>query len=80
MKTITLSSNPFSIIELFEMARQDSLLVKTVNGERFFISSADEFDNEVKLLRRNHSFLTKLDQFKQETKTIPFEQVERELR
>jgi hypothetical protein len=80
MKTITLSSNPFSIIELFEMARQDSLLVKTVNGERFFISSADEFDNEVKLLRRNNSFLTKLDQFKQETKTIPFEQVERELR
>ncbi|RKZ45281.1 MAG: hypothetical protein DRR16_23545 [Candidatus Parabeggiatoa sp. nov. 3] len=80
MKTITLSSNPFSIIELFEMARQDSLLVKTVNGERFFISSADEFDNEVKLLRRNHSFLTMLDQFKQETETIPFEQVERALR
>ncbi|MEK8021710.1 MAG: hypothetical protein VSS75_032955 [Candidatus Parabeggiatoa sp.] len=80
MKTITLSSNPFSILELFEMARQDSLLVKTVNGERFFISSADEFDNEVKLLRRNNSFLTMLDQFKQETKTIPFEQVERELR
>ncbi len=80
MKTITLSSNPFSILELFEMARQDSLLVKTVNGERFFISSADEFDNEVKLLRRNNSFLTMLDQFKQETKSIPFEQVERELR
>jgi hypothetical protein len=80
MKTITLSSNLPSVLELFEMARRDSLLVKTTKGDSFFISPTDEFETEVELLRRNHSFLTMLDKFKRETETISLEQVERELR
>ncbi|OAD19866.1 peptidase C14 caspase catalytic subunit p20 [Candidatus Thiomargarita nelsonii] len=78
MKTITLSSNLPSVLELFEMARRDSLLVKTTKGDSFFISPTDEFETEVELLRRNHSFLTMLDKFKRETETISLEQVERD--
>ncbi len=62
------------------MARRDSLLVKTDQGDSFLVSHADEFATEVELLRRNHAFLTMLDEFKEGKERIPLDQVERELR
>lgn len=52
MKTVDISSNILSIKELLDMAKEESLLVKTKDGESFVISSADEFDSEVELLHR----------------------------
>jgi hypothetical protein len=52
-------------------------LVKTTNGDFFFVSPADEFETEVERLRRNHTFLSMLDKFKLEKETILLEQVER---
>lgn len=80
MKTVDLSSAPVSAAELLDMARRDSLLVKTDKGDSFLVSHADEFATEVELLRRNHTFLTMLDDLKQAKDTIPLDQVERELR
>ncbi|MBW1717191.1 MAG: hypothetical protein JRJ77_15445 [Deltaproteobacteria bacterium] len=80
MKTINLSSHQLSVIELLRMARNDALLVKSQDGDTFIISTADEFDSEVELLRQNHSFLAMLDEFKKEENTISFEEVERNLR
>ena len=80
MKTIDLSSEAVSAAEIFEMARKDSLLVKTEKGDSFLVSQADEFATEVELLRRNHTFLRMLDQFKEDKDTIPLDQVEKELR
>ena len=62
------------------MARRDSLLVKTDKGDSFLVSHADEFATEVELLRRNHAFLTMLDEFKEAKDVIPLDQVEKELR
>ena len=73
MKTINLSSHQPSVIELLRMARNDSLLVKTQDGDTFIISTVDEFDSEVELLRKNHSFFAMLDEFKKEENTISFE-------
>ena len=53
MKTIDLSSEAVSAAEIFEMARKDSLLVKTEKGDSFLVSQADEFATEVELLRCN---------------------------
>ena len=80
MKTINLSSHQLSVIELLRMARNDALLVKSQDGDTFIISTADEFDSEVELLRQNHSFLAMLDEFKKEENAISFEEVERNLR
>jgi len=53
------------------MARQENVLVRTEEGELFLISSADDFDTEVQLLRRNHKFLSLLDRLKEDRDTIP---------
>ena len=80
MKTLNLSSVPASTAELLDLARRDPLLVKTDQGDSFLVSHADEFATEVELLRRNHTFLTMLDEFKEQKDRIPLDQVERELR
>jgi len=80
MKTVDVSSSSFSINELPDMAKQESLLVKTKDGESFVISSTDEFDSEIELLRRNHKFLSMLDNFKKSDESIPIDEVEKTLR
>ena len=80
MKTIDISSGLPSIKELLDMAKKESLLIKTKDGESFVISSTDEFDSEVELLRKNHKFLSMLDNFKSGDETIPIDEVEKNLR
>ncbi len=80
MKTIILSSRPPSVDKLLGMARTDALLVKTQDGETFVISSTDEFESEVELLRQNHTFLSMLDEFKKGQDTISLEEAEKMLR
>ena len=80
MKTVALSTKAASVAELLRMARQESLLVTTEDGECFLISSADDFDTEVQLLRRNHKFLAMLDKLKSDRDTIPLEEAEKTLR
>ncbi|MDR4496995.1 MAG: hypothetical protein MRK02_03575 [Candidatus Scalindua sp.] len=80
MKTIDISSGLPSIKELLDMAKKESLLIKTKDGESFVISSTDEFDSEVELLRKNHKFLSMLDNFKSGYETIPIDEVEKHLR
>ena len=70
MKTVNVSSSSFSINELLDMAKREPLLVKTKDGESFVISPTDEFDSEVELLRRNHKFLSMLDNFKRSDESI----------
>lgn len=80
MKTIDMSSDLPSIKELLDMAKKESLLIKTKDGDSFVISSTDEFDSEVELLRKNHKFLSMLDSFKSGNETIPIDEVEKNLR
>ena len=80
MKTVDLSSRPISAAELLDMAREDSVLVKTGKGDCFVVSHADEFATEVELLRRNHTFLTMLDRLKEDADTIPLSEVEKQVR
>ncbi len=80
MRTVELSAQAPSTLELLRMAREDSVLVTTEDGESFLISSADEFDVEVQLLRKNHRFLTLLDQLKSDRDTVSLEEVEKSLR
>jgi hypothetical protein len=80
MKTIDLSMSQISINELLNLARNESVIVRATDGTSFVLSMADEFATEVELLRQNHSFLTLLDSYKQERKTLSLEEVEERLR
>ena len=80
MKTVELSIQAASVADLLSMARKESVLVTTEEGESFLISSADDFESEVQLLRRNHEFLATLDRLKQDRDTISLEEAENTLR
>jgi len=80
MKTLKLTSHMPSVANLLRMALEDTVLVTTEDGDSFIISSADDFNTEVQLLRQNHTFLTMLDDFKKEDEIIPLNEVEERLR
>ena len=62
------------------MAKKDTVLVTTEDGDSFVISNADDFTTEVQLLRHNNTFLTMLDDLKSEEEIIPLNEVEKKLR
>jgi hypothetical protein len=79
MKIIELDASSVLLDELLEMARQETVILKRADNERFVLSLVDEFDLEVELLRNNPEFMAYLDElFKQEA-TIPLEDIEKEL-
>ncbi|MGO8748924.1 MAG: hypothetical protein ACLQNE_23415 [Thermoguttaceae bacterium] len=80
MKTIDLAVNALSIDELLDYARQESVVVRSSDGETFVLSAADELSTEVELLRRNHQFLTLLDSYKQDQRTVSLDEAERRMR
>jgi len=80
VKVVDLSVEPISVAELLDMARSESLLVKTGNGDSFVVSPADELATEVELLRRNHTFLTMLDRLKEDAESIPLAEADKQLR
>ena len=80
MKTIDLSTTSMSLHELLDFARNESVVVKASDGTSFVLSMVDEFATEVELLRQHHTFLTLLDEYKQERKTISLDEVEERLR
>ena len=62
------------------MAREETVLITTEDGESFVVSAADDFESEVELLRRNHRFLSVLDRLKADTEAISIEEAEKSLR
>jgi len=80
MKTLKLTADLPSLSDLLSMARKDIVLVTTEQGDSFVISPADDFETEVQLLRRNHSFLTMLDELKKDKVAVPLEEAEKKLR
>ena len=80
MKTLKLTAHPPSVPDLLSMARRDTLLVTTQQGESFVVTPADDFDTEVQLLCRNHALLTLLDELKKDPETIPLAEAEANLR
>ena len=80
MKTLKLTAHPPSVSHLLSLARRDTLLVTTEQGESFVVTPADDFDTEVQLLRRNHALLTLLDELKKDPETVPLAEAEAKLR
>lgn len=79
MKTVDLSVNLPSVADLLQVARRESVVLRSPEGEEFFLALIDDFTREVESLRQNEKFLEFLDVRGQETETISLEEVKRRL-
>jgi len=79
VRSIKLTAHPPSVADLLNMAREDVVMVTTEDGETFVVSSADDFQTEVQLRRRNHDFLATLDAWKREKEGVSLEEAEKTL-
>ncbi len=66
MRVIELSQTMPGLGELILQARQENVIVKTVEGEEFIFAEIDDFDHEVELLRNSPAFMAFLDERSQQ--------------
>jgi predicted ATPase len=79
VKTINLSNDIPTLIELLKLARKESLILKTDTGEEFVISQIDDFDYELARQRQNQELMAFLDERFQEKGVYTLEEVEQML-
>ncbi|CBN54353.1 MULTISPECIES: hypothetical protein [Kamptonema] len=79
MKTIELAQSNLTIVELMELAQQDTLILKKSDGTEFVLSVIDDFATEVEVLRQNEEFMEFLAQRSRSTKRLSLEEARRRL-
>lgn len=79
MKTITVSQNSKNIIDLLQQAQHGNLILRSPDGIEYILAEIDDFDREIALTRQNEELMELLDRRARQTKTIPLEEVKRQL-
>jgi hypothetical protein len=77
MKTLDLSKETCSLIEVLEIAKSDAVLIRSASGEDFLLEPADEFDREVAALGNSASFASFLEKRSLETGAVPLAEARR---
>jgi len=78
MKAISLKQNLLES-KVFDMARQEPILLLMPDGREFILSPADDFEAEVSTLRNSISFQAFLEERRKCQVKIPLEDIEREI-
>ena len=79
MKTIAVSPQAAEVNALLEHARDEDVLVQTADGSEFLLTAVDEFDQEIARTRQNAKLMALLDERARQTKTVPLDEVKRQL-
>jgi len=79
MKMINLAQETADLEQLLNLARKEPVLLLTLEGEEFCLAEADDFDQEVEVLRNSPVFQKFLDERSQDKQTISLEELEEEL-
>lgn len=79
MKTIELAQSNLTVVELIELAEQDSLIIRKPDGTEFVLSIIDDFAAEVEALRQNEEFMEFLAQRTRSTKRLSMEEARKKL-
>ena len=79
MKTFNLQEQQPSLAELLQAARGEPVLLVEPTGGEFLLSTANDFDAEVKALRASPAFQAFLDERSRPTRARPFNEYVREL-
>jgi len=79
MKTVNLAEEKPDLEQVISLAQQGPVLLLTADGREFLLSEADDFDQEVEALRASQAFQRFLDERSQYSRTIPLEEIEKEI-
>ncbi len=79
MKTIDLTQETITIIDLLRMANQDSLLILSKDGHQYILEEADGFKKEVAMLGKSDKFKKFLEKRSKEEATISIDELEKKL-
>jgi|HubBroStandDraft_2_1064218.scaffolds.fasta_scaffold918287_2 hypothetical protein len=79
MKTISVPAQSAEVNALLAQARQEDILVRTADGTEFMLTAIDDFDEEVARTRRNVELMVLLEERAKQAKTIPLDEVKRQL-
>jgi hypothetical protein len=80
MKTIELLSETApSLEELLELAEQESVLLKTLDGREFILSEVDDLSQEIEQIRNNPELMEFLAQRSQEKEKFSLDQAKQKL-
>ena len=80
MKTVDLGKERVDLEAVINLARHEPVLLVTADGKEFCIAEADDFENEVRLLRESQSFQKFLDDRSACRRRIPLEAIEGEIK
>ena len=79
MKTIELAQSNLTVIELVELAEQDTLILRKPDGTEFVLSAIHDFAAEVEALNQNQEFMDFLAQRSRSTKRVSIEEARKRL-
>ncbi len=79
IKTVTIPEGSQEIRALLDQARDEDVIVRLSDGSEFMLSAVDDFDREIAHTRRNEKLMALLDERAGQTRTIPLEEVKRQL-
>jgi len=69
MKTIYLSRENPTLLDLLALADKDNVILRTREGREFVLAEVDDFSREVELVRQHEELMGFLAQRSQEIKT-----------
>lgn len=73
MKMIELAQSTLTLIELIELAEEDTLILRKSDGTEFVLSAVDDFAAEVNSLSQNQEFMEFLAQRSRSTNRVSLE-------
>jgi hypothetical protein len=79
MKVIELNQNHPTLDEVIGMAERELVVLRKPDGSVFALSSVDDFDLEVELLKRNPEFMKLMERLSAERASISLEDLRKEL-
>jgi hypothetical protein len=74
MKTVDLAIATPNLPALLNIASEENIVLRTVDGREFVLAEIDDFDREVELVRQNEELMEFLDQRSRTTQTYTIEQ------
>ena len=79
MKTVKLTREPPSLMELLALASEDNLILITGEGQEFVLAEIGDLDDEIELVRQNKDLMGFLAQRSYDTKKYTLRQVREKL-
>jgi phosphoserine phosphatase len=79
MKIIDVPLDSTFLLSLLTEAKQQNLILRTVDGLEFILAELDNFDQEIELTRQNQELMAFLDDRGRKSKTISATEVKSRL-